>query len=80
MEKEETNKVNTQTSERTEGADTVPLFQILFLEVWGEEYVEGQWRVEQDSACCRWKNAIHYHTSDQEVQEKIFQEERKGSV
>ena len=46
MEKEDTNIVNTPISERIGGEDKVPLFQIIFIEVGGEEYVEGQWRVE----------------------------------
>ena len=33
MDKEETNIVNTQISELTEGEDTVPMFQIISLEV-----------------------------------------------
>ena len=36
MDKEETNIFNTQISERTKGEDTVPLFQIIFIEVWGK--------------------------------------------
>ena len=33
MDKEDNNIVNTPISERTEGEDTVPLFQIIFIEV-----------------------------------------------
>ena len=72
--KEDTNIVNTNISELTEGADKATLFQILSLEGGEEEYVEGQWRVKKYSACCWWKNTIHCHTPGQEVQEKIFQE------
>ena len=45
------NIVETSISERTEGTDTVTLFQILFPEEGGEEYLDGQWMVEQDSSC-----------------------------
>ena len=33
MDKEDTNTVNTPISERTEGEDKVPLFQIIFIEL-----------------------------------------------
>ena len=70
---EETNIVNTQISERIQGEYTVPLFQIIFLEVGEEEeYVEGQLMVEQDSVCSHCKNEIQYNTPGQQVQDKIF--------
>ena len=39
--------------------------------------MEGQWQVDQYYACCWWTNEINRHIPGQEVQEKIFQDERK---
>ena len=41
MDKENTNIVNTQISECTEGKDTAPLFQIIFLEGLGRGICGG---------------------------------------
>ena len=49
-ENEETNIVNSKISERTEGEDTVPLFQILFIEVGGRGICG--WSVEGGSRLC----------------------------
>ena len=45
IDKEETNIVNTQISERTEGEVTVPLFKIIFFEVWGRGICGGSVKV-----------------------------------
>ena len=45
MDKEDTNIVNTPISERTEGEDTAPLFQIIFIEVGGRGICGGSVKV-----------------------------------
>ena len=50
-------------------------FKLYLLKYGGNEYLEGQSRVEQDYACLLCMNVIHSNTPSQEVQEK-----RKGSV
>ena len=50
MEKEDINIVKTQISERTEGEDTVPMFQIIFLEVGGRGICGGS--VEGGARLC----------------------------
>ena len=55
-------------------------FKLYFLKDGGEEYVEGQSRLEQNYACQLWNNEIHHRTPGQEGQEKILQKESKGRV
>ena len=55
-------------------------FNLYYLKDGGEKYVEGQSRVEKDSACSRLNNAIQHHTPGQEGQENILQKESKGRV
>ena len=55
-------------------------FKLYYLKDGGDKYVEGQSRVDQDSACHWWNNTIQHHTPGQEGQENILQKESKGRV